>query len=143
MRHADQFGVKVVRFEKRVGFPVTHRGNRDRKNQYKRTGAATRTVERISLLPKGFRLPRPCETHRDERHPKVPICDRTRDAKRQTMRTLWPTGAYMRSKEVEMTMLVKGQRTDPLQVWMYQTLTMLRTTLAENSTWIPLWQQAW
>ena len=51
---ADQFGMKVVSLEKQVGYPVTYKGNRDRKNKDKRTDVATRTVARISRLPKGF-----------------------------------------------------------------------------------------
>ena len=39
-------------------------------------------------------------------------------------------------------MLVKGHRTDPIQVWMCQTLTMPRTMLSKNPTWIPLWRRA-
>ena len=49
----------------------------------------------------------------------------------------------MRSKEIVLAVLVKGRRTDPAQVWVYQTLTTLKTVLRSNGTWIPLWRQAW
>ena len=49
----------------------------------------------------------------------------------------------MRSKEIVLAVLVKGHRTDPVQVWAYQTLTTLKTMLGINGTWIPLWRQAW
>ena len=49
----------------------------------------------------------------------------------------------MRSKEVVLTMLVKGHTTDPVQVWMYQTLTTLRTMLLGDVTRVPLWQETW
>ena len=58
------------------------------------------------------------------------------------MRTLWPKGANMRSREVVLAVLVKGHRTDPVQVWAYQTLTMLRTMLRGKRN-VELWQQAW
>ena len=61
----------------------------------------------------------------------------------QIMRTLWPTGANMRSKEIVLAVLVKGHRTDPVQVWVYQTLTTLKTMFRSSWTWIPLWRQAW
>ena len=51
---ADQFGMKVVSFEKQVGNPVTYKGIRDRTSQDKRTDEATRTVARIARLPRGF-----------------------------------------------------------------------------------------
>ena len=41
----------------------------------------------------------------------------------QIMRTLWPAGANVRSKEVVLAVLVKGHSTDLVQVWVYQTLT--------------------
>ena len=51
---AEQFGMKIVSFEKQVGYPVTCKGNGDRTNQNLRTDEATRTVARIALLPRGF-----------------------------------------------------------------------------------------
>ena len=51
---AEQFGMKIVSFEKQVGYPVTHRGDRDSTNQHKRTDEATHTVVRIARPPKGF-----------------------------------------------------------------------------------------
>ena len=48
----------------------------------------------------------------------------------------------MRSKEIVLAFLVKGHRTDPVQVWVYQTLTTLKTMLRSNGTWITLWRQA-
>ena len=59
------------------------------------------------------------------------------------MRTLRPTGANMRSKEIVLAVVVKGYRTDPVQGWVYQTLTTLKTMLRSNETWVPLWRQAW
>ena len=35
----------------------------------------------------------------------------------QIMRTLWPTGANMRSKESLLAVLVEQDRIDPVQVW--------------------------
>ena len=46
--------MKIVSFEKQVGYPVTYKGNRDRTNQNKKTDEANRTVARIARLPKGF-----------------------------------------------------------------------------------------
>ena len=40
-------------------------------------------------------------------------------------------------------MLVKGHTTDPVQVWMYQTLTTLSTMLLGHVTRVPLWQETW
>ena len=54
--------MKIVSFEKQVGYPVTCKGNRDRTNQNKRTDEATRTVARIARLPKGFGFESPCAT---------------------------------------------------------------------------------
>ena len=51
---AEQFGMRIVSFEKQVGYPVTYKGNRDRTTQNKRTDEATRTVARIARLPRGF-----------------------------------------------------------------------------------------
>ena len=50
---AEQFGMKIVSFEKQVGYPVTYKGNRDRTSQNKRTDEATQTVARIARLPRG------------------------------------------------------------------------------------------
>ena len=143
--------MNLVSFDKRVGYPVTYIGHRDRKNQDKRTDAATRTVARISRLPKGFGFEaraRLFETHAIQKDPFAIECGVPSEQSlggftSQIMRTLWPTGANMRSKEVVLTMPVKGHRTHPIQVWIHQTPTILRTMLSENSTWIPLWQQAW
>ena len=56
MQHtAEQFGMKIVTFEKKVKYPVTDEGNRDRRNQNKRTDEATRTVASIARLPRGLR----------------------------------------------------------------------------------------
>ena len=43
------------------------------------------------------------------------------------MDTLWPAGADMMSKEVVLSMRVRSHKTDPVQVWIYQTMTALRT----------------
>ena len=40
----------------------------------------------------------------------------------------------MRSKEVILAVLVKGHRTDLVQVWAFQTLATLRTMLRSNAT---------
>ena len=45
---AEQFGMKIVSFEKQIGYLVTYKGNRGRTNQNKRTDEATRTVARIA-----------------------------------------------------------------------------------------------
>ena len=148
---AEQFGMKIVSFEKQVGHPVTHKGKRDRTNQNKRTDEATRTVARIARLPKGFGFEaraRLIETNAIPRYQYAIECGMPSEQSQgaltsQIMRALWPTGANMRSKEVVLAVLVKGHRTDPLQVWAYQTLTTLKTMLSSNETWIPLWRQAW
>ena len=148
---ADQFGMKIVSFEKQVGYPVTYKGNRDRTSQNKRTDEATRTVARIARLPRGFGFEaraRLIETNAIPRYQFAIECGMPSEQSlggltAQIMRTLWPTGANMRSREVVLAILVKGHRTDPVQVWAYQTLTMLRTMLRANATWVPLWQQAW
>ena len=148
---AEQFGMKIVSFEKQVGYPVTHKGNRDRTNQNKRTDEATRTVARIARLPKGFGFEdraRLTNTNAIPRYQFAIECGMPSEQSRgaltsQIMRTLWPTGANMRSKGIVLAVLVKGHRTDPVQVWVYQTLTTPKTMLRSNGTWIPLWRQAW
>ena len=55
---AEQFGMKIVSFEKQAGYPVTYKGNRDRTNQNKRTDEATRTVARIARLIETNAIPR-------------------------------------------------------------------------------------
>ena len=132
---ADQFEMKVVSFEKEVGYPVMYNGNRDRKNPDKRTDAATRTVARIARLLKGFGLDARARLDTNA-IPKYPFAIECRLPSEQSLsgltsqitRTLWPTGAKM----TVLTVLL-----------MYRTLTMLRTMLSENSTWTPLWQRAW
>ena len=137
---AEQFGKKIVSFEKQVGYPVTYKGNRDRTNQNKRTDEATPTVARISRLPKGFGFEaraRQCVMPSEQS--QVALTS-------QIMRTLWPTGANMKSQEIVLivlAVLVKGHRTGPAQVWVYQTPTTLKTMLRSNGTWVPLWRQAW
>ena len=42
----------------------------------------------------------------------------------------------MRSKEIVRAVLVKGHRTDPVQVWVYQTLATLKMMRRSNGTWI-------
>ena len=42
----------------------------------------------------------------------------------------------MRSKEIVLSVLVTGHRTDPVQIWVYQTLTTLKMMLRSNGTWI-------
>ena len=49
---AEQFGMKIVSFEKQVGYPVTYKGNRDRTNHNKRTDEATRAVAESRVYPK-------------------------------------------------------------------------------------------
>ena len=148
---ADRFGMKTVSFEKQVGYPVTYKGNRDRNNQNKRIDEATRTVARIARLPRGFGFEaraRLIETNAIPEYQFAIECGTPSEQSlggltSQIMRTLWPTGANMRSREIVLAVLVKGHRTDPMQVWAYQTLTILRTMLRSNTTWTPLWQQAW
>ena len=41
----------------------------------------------------------------------------------------------MRSKEIVLAVLVKGHRTDLVQVWAYRALTTLKTMLRSNETW--------
>ena len=142
--------VEFVSFEKQVGYPVTYKGNRDRASQNKRTDEATRTVARIARLPRGFGFEAPArlETNAISRYQFAIECGMPSEQSlggltAQIMRTSWPTGANMRSREVVLAILVKGHRTDPVQVWACQTLTMLRTMLRANATWVPLWQQAW
>ena len=60
---AEQFGTKIVSFEKQVGYPVTYKGNRDRTNQNKRTDEATRTVASRRASAQRLRLRGPCATH--------------------------------------------------------------------------------
>ena len=127
------------------------KGNRDRTSQNKRTDEATRTVARITRLPRGFGFEaqaRLIETNAIPRYQFAIECGMPSEQSlggltSQIMRTLWPTGANMRSREVVLAILVKGHRTEKVQVWAYQTLTMLRTMLPGNATWVPLWQQAW
>ena len=89
----------------------------------------------------------PCATHCNECNPQLLAiaCGMPSEQSQgaltsQIMRTLWPTEANMRSKEIVLAVLVKGHRTDP---GAYQTLTTLNTMLRSNGTWIPLWRQAW
>ena len=146
---AGQFGMKIESFEKQVGHPVTNKCNRDRTNQNKRTDEATRTVARIaSTQMHGIRGP--CATHCNECNPQVLAiaCGMPSEQSQgaltsQIMRTLWPTGANMRSKEIVLAVLVKGHRIDPVQVCVYQILITLKTMLRSNGTWIPLWRRAW
>ena len=122
---AEQFGMKIVSFEKQVGYLVTYKGNRDRTNQTKRTDEATRTVARIARLPKGFGFAARAwliETNAIPRYQFADECGMPSEQSQgtltsQIMRILWPTGANMRSKEIVLAALVKGHRTDPLQVW--------------------------
>ena len=140
---AEQFGMKIVSFEKQVGYSVTYKGKRDRTNQNKRTDEATRTVARIARLPRGFgfevraRLFEASAIPRDQFAIEcgMPSEQSQGGLTSQIMRTLWPTGANMRSKEFVLAVLVKGHRTDPVQVWAYQTLTTLKTMLRSNETW--------
>ena len=62
---ADQFGMKVVSFEKQVGFPVMYKGNRARQAN----GCSNKDSRKNLALAERLRLRGPCETHRDERHP--------------------------------------------------------------------------
>ena len=119
--------MRIVSFEKQGGYPVTYEGNGDRTNQDKRTGEATRTVARIARLPIGFGFEaraRLIETNAIPRFQFAIECG--------MMRTLWPTGANMKSKEIVLGVLVKGHRIDPVQVWAYQTLATLKTILKSN-----------
>ena len=108
---AEQFGMKIVK----------NRGNRDKTNQNKRTDEATRTVARIVRLPKslGFEArARLIETNAIPRYQFATECGMPQGAlTSQKMRTLWPTGANMRSKKIVLAALVKGHRTDPVHVW--------------------------
>ena len=147
---AEQFGMKIVSFEKQVGYPVTHKGNRDRTNQNKRTDEATRTAARIARLPRGFgseARARLIETNAIPRYLFAIECGKPSEQSQgwlssQIMRTLWPTGANMRSKEVVLAVLVKGHRIDPVQIWAYQTLATLKTMLKSNESWVSPWRQA-
>ena len=140
--------MKIVNFEKQVGYPVTCKGNRDRTNHNKR---ATRTVARIARLPRGIGFEaraRLVETNALPRYMFAIECGTPTEQSlggltSQIMRTLWPKGANMRSKEIVLAVLVKGHRTDPVQVWAYQTTTALRTMLRSKETWVPLSRQAW
>ena len=111
-------------------------------------------MARIARLPKGFGFEahaRLIETDAIPRYQFANECGMPSEQSQgaltsHVMRTLWPTGANMRSKEVvliALAVLVKVHRTDPVQVWVYQTLTTLKTVLRSNGTWIPLWRQAW
>ena len=132
---AEQFWMKIVSFEKQVGYPVTYKGDRDRTNQNKRTNEATRTVARIARLPKFFGFEaraRLIETNAIPRYQfsieyGMPSEQSQGALASEIMRTLWPRGANMRSKEIVLAVLVTGHRTDPVQVWVYQTLTTLKT----------------
>ena len=136
---AEQFGMKIVAFDKQVGHPVTYKGDRDRTHQNKRTDEATRTVASIARPPKDFGF----EALKRMQSPgtNLPSSRVDNPKERSRARTLWPTGANVRSKEIVLAVLVKGHRTDPVQVWAYQTLT-LKVMLRSNETWIPLWRQA-
>ena len=130
---------------------LSYKGNRDRTNQDKRTDEATRTVARIARLPRGFGFEaraRLIETNAIRRYQFAIECGLPSEQSlvgltSQIMRTLWPTGANMRSREIVLAVLVEGHRIDPVQVRAYQTLTMLRTMQRSNATWITLWKQAW
>ena len=108
-------------------------------------------VARIARLPKGFGFEaraRLIETNAIPRYQFVIECGMPSEQSQgaltsQKMRTLWPTGANMRLKEIVLAVLVKGHRTDPVQVWVCQGLATLKTMLRSNETWIPLWRQAW
>ena len=148
---AEQFGMEIVSFQKQVGYPVTYKGNRDRTKQNKRTDEATRTVARIARLPRGFGFEaraRLIETNAIPRYQIAIECGLPSEQSQagltsQIMRTLWPAGANMGSKETVRAVLVKGHRTDLVQVWAYQTLKTLKTILRSNETRVPLWRQAW
>ena len=130
--------MKIV-IEKQVGYPVTYKGNRDRTKQLEQWPESR-------VYPKGFGF----EARARLIETRYQICHRVQDAERaiqgaltsQVMRTLWPTGANMRSKEIVLAVLVKGHRTDLVQVWVYQALTALKNDAQEqHGTWIPLWRQ--
>ena len=140
---------KIVTFEKQVGYPVTYKGNRDRTNLNKKTDEAIRTVARNARLPFGFEArARLIETNAIPGYHFAIECGMPSEQSQgaltsQIIRTLWPTGTNMRSKEIALAVLVKGHRTDPVQVWAYGTLTTLKVMLSSNETWILLWRQAW
>ena len=140
----EQFRKKIVSFEKQVGYPVTHKGNRDRTNQDKRTDEATRIVARIARLPRGFGFEahaRLIETNAIHRYHFATECGMPSEQSQgaltsKIMRTLWPTRANMRSKEIVLAVLVKGHRTDPVQVWVCQTMTDTENDAWEESAWV-------
>ena len=137
---SEQSGMKIVSFENQVGYPVTCNGNRDRTNQNKGTDEATRTVAGIARLSKGFGFEaraRLIETNAIHRYQFAIECGIPNEQSHgaltsQIMRTLWPVGATMRSKETVLAVLVKGHRTDPVQVRVYQTLTTLKMMLKQR-----------
>ena len=122
---ADQFGVKVVSFEKQVRVP-SHVQRTQRQKEPRQANGCNLDRRKNLALVEGLRLRRLCETHRDERHPKVPI----RDGMRMAERTICGVTSQ------------KDHRTGPTQVWMHRTLPMPRTMLSENSTRTLLWQRA-
>ena len=140
--------MKIVSFEKQVGYPVTFKGNRDRTNQYNRTYEATRTV---AVYPKASASRPMRDSLKRMQSPgtNLPPSAGCRASNPEVRSHHWwcassdPAGANMRSKEIVLAVLVKGHRTDPVQVWVYQTLTTLKMMLRSNGTWIPLWKQAW
>ena len=86
---------------------LSYKGNRDRTNQDKRTDDATPTVARIARLPRGFGFEaraRVIETNAIPRYQFAIECGLPSEQSlggltSQIMRTLWPTGANMRSRD--------------------------------------------
>ena len=118
---AEQFGMKIVSFEKQVGYPVTYKCNIYRTNQNKRTDEATRTVARIARLPKDFGFEARARLNETNAIPGyhfaiecgIPSEQSQGALTSQIMRTLWPAGAKMRSKEIVLAVLVKGHKDRP------------------------------